>query len=145
MGWQIIQQPNGKFCVHSTVVDNFMILNLGKRAMIGWYGRNADSRLDQARKEAAETIEQLEKGGKPYYQFTMSFEEALVRLFVVHGYRSRFKMFDRLENLGIMRKMSRETTKALYRECWEAQEDDVDDSRIRQYVRRMLIKPKRVK
>lgn len=71
MARQIIKQPNGKYCVFSTVVDGIVDYDMSV------------SELKKDRKNGdEETINQiiakLENGEKPYYQFTMTFDEMLV-------------------------------------------------------------------
>lgn len=74
MGSQIIKQPNGLYAVFSSVVDAFVIYDATIEELID--DAVADYRKDtqvSLRRIAAE----LERGGKPYHQFTMTFDEAV--------------------------------------------------------------------
>lgn len=81
MGRQIIKQPNGLYAIWSTVVDHFVL-----------YDATADEIVDEAIRENSPTregvlkvIEELNNGGKPYYQFTMTFKEAIQTARRIHG------------------------------------------------------------
>jgi len=89
MGWQIIQQPNKKFCIFSTVVDNIIYYNATKDQIIDYF-------LQEERKRVARNIEEIfqeiESGGKPYFQFTKSFEQMIDLIDRVHGKRESNKV-----------------------------------------------------
>lgn len=82
MAWQIIKQPDGKFCVYSTVVDHFVYTDLSESQVTEVYkdewGRNG---VDFAER----VIESLANGGQPYSQFTQSFDEAVAWIKKLHG------------------------------------------------------------
>ena len=83
MGKQIVKQPNGKFALWSSVVDDFTVIDYENTQEI------IDDFVEQYRAEIGAkvnaVVEALEKGEKPYYQFTMSFEECVARIKEVHG------------------------------------------------------------
>jgi 2-iminoacetate synthase ThiH len=72
MGRQIIKQPNGKYCIFSSVVNNIINYDMSPEDII-------ETWAEEAKKEITENvnhiIDELNKGGKPYYQFTMTYEE----------------------------------------------------------------------
>lgn len=72
MGQQIIKQPDGKFCVFSSISDSIIVLDLTREELVKWYGENA--RLE-AEAEAEVMLDKVE-AGNAYYQFTKTFEEA---------------------------------------------------------------------
>ena len=82
MGQQIIKQPNGYYAVFSSVVDNFVILDATPQEII-------DEWIDYERKRLTERVNQivkeLDSGGKPYYQFTMTWDEANALIREVYG------------------------------------------------------------
>ena len=74
MGHQIIKQPDGNFCIYSSIVDNIINANCSKEDIIEIF----QSKHGIIGKEHAEDIiKQLEEGKRPYSQFTMSFDEML--------------------------------------------------------------------
>lgn len=89
MGHQIIKQPNGKYALFSSNVDDFVYVNCTIDEII-------EIQLEDYRKilirKIYEIVDKLEKGEKPYYQFTMSFDEAIKWIKEVHG--KSFKLED---------------------------------------------------
>ena len=81
MGQQIIRQPNGLYAVWSTVVDDFVLVNATPAEIIFDRVREATLRISD---EVEKTVSQLEAGEKPYFQFTMSWEGALMRILTVN-------------------------------------------------------------
>ena len=75
MGNQIIKQPNGLYCRYSSISDLIEIWNATPEDLI----EHAVSYFrETVTKQINEVIEKLNtEGGNPYYQFTMTFEEAL--------------------------------------------------------------------
>jgi hypothetical protein len=73
MGRQIIKQPDGKYAVWSSVVDDFVMLDATAEELAADAG---DKAKQAAERETREIIRQLDEGQKPYHQFTMSWEEA---------------------------------------------------------------------
>jgi enoyl reductase-like protein len=82
MGRQIIKQPNGKFCVFSSIVDNIISYDMTEEDIINEFV--AESREDIERR-VKEIISQLNNNEKPYYQFTHSYEEMLKTIKNIHG------------------------------------------------------------
>lgn len=88
MGHQIIKQPNGKFGVFSSVVDDFVLINATEQDIVDFY---TEKHVRETRLHVAQTILALENGGKPAAQFTKTFEEALDWIEEVHGKKLRAK------------------------------------------------------
>lgn len=82
MGQQIIKQPNGKYCLFSSVVDSVTYYNMSAEEIVDVW--TEDARKEYERK-VKEITEQLEVGGKPYYQFTKTYEECIETIKEVHG------------------------------------------------------------
>lgn len=82
MARQIIEQPDGKYCVFSSIVDGFIIKDATREEIV-------ESFAEEARQDTIvsinSTFDKLESGGRPYYQFTMSYEEALETIKMRHG------------------------------------------------------------
>jgi len=74
MGRQIIKQPDGKYCVFSSLTDDFICWDATPEEII-------EMEVSYARETITErinkTVKDLEAGGKPYYQFTKDFKEAV--------------------------------------------------------------------
>lgn len=84
MGQQIIKQPNRLYCIYSSIVDEFVITDATPQEIIGHWSQI------EAEKIAAKVndiVSELNSGGKPYHQFTMTFEEAVELAKEVHGER----------------------------------------------------------
>lgn len=75
MGQQIIQQPDGRLAVFSSEVDAFVILDATPEELVEWRAENA---ADKAREETRAEIQKVLLGEpRPYYQFTMTWEQAV--------------------------------------------------------------------
>ncbi len=79
---QIIKQPNGKFCIFSSVVDSITHYNMNENDII-------EELVAESRKEIEEQVKKvisaLNNNTKPYYQFTMSYDEMLELVKQIHG------------------------------------------------------------
>lgn len=82
MSSQIIKQPDGKYAIWSTGVDTFTVIDCTPEDIIQMWYEEAAQRL---REGVLRTVAELEAGGKPYYQFTMTWQEALDMHLEVHG------------------------------------------------------------
>lgn len=74
MGQQIIKQPNYKYAVFSSISDGFIICDATREQIVDLLVENERERI-QASTERIFKL--LDEGGKPYHQFTMTWEEAL--------------------------------------------------------------------
>lgn len=82
MGQQIIKQPDGKWAVWSTNVDDFVLIDATPEEIVeAW----VEEFRQNAVRTVGETIRRLEAGEKPYAQFTRSWNEALATIKEVHG------------------------------------------------------------
>jgi len=83
MGRQIVKQPDGKFAIWSSVVDDFVVVDCADVNEI------IESIMDDARRDittaATEVVAKLERGEKPYYQHTKSFDQCIEIIREVHG------------------------------------------------------------
>ena len=82
MGQQIIKQPNGKYCLFSSIVDSVTYYNMTKEEIVEVWTEDARKDFE---KKVNDTAEKLDKGKKPYFQFTMSYEEMLETILEVHN------------------------------------------------------------
>lgn len=74
MARQIIKQPNGLYAIWSTIIDDFVYENITIKEYIKILIKETKKRT---KINIAEIVAQLDNGEKPYYQFTMTYKEAL--------------------------------------------------------------------
>lgn len=94
MGRQIIKQPNGKYCIFSTVVDSVTDCNMTVEEII-------EKWVDELKKDVSEKvygiISSIEKNEKPYHQFTMSYDEMIVHINLFTGKKEADKVKSLIE------------------------------------------------
>jgi hypothetical protein len=76
MGHQIIKQPDGKFCVFSTIVDEIVISDATEDELIEYYATEAARRERDIVSRIVSNVKNNE-AEKSYYQFTMTYEQAV--------------------------------------------------------------------
>ena len=81
MGQQIIKQPNGRYAIWSSIVDDFLADNLTQNDVISFI---VELEVERITTRIINTIKKLNRGEKPYYQFTLSYNEALETIKRVH-------------------------------------------------------------
>jgi hypothetical protein len=79
---QIIKQPNGKYCIFSSIVDNFTHYDMSEDDIIELW---SDTERRNVAKKVKDKITMLENGEKPYYQFTQTYEESILLIKEIHG------------------------------------------------------------
>lgn len=94
MGWQIIKQPNGKFCIFSSIVDNVIYYDGTPDQIINTF---IDAESSSIRKKVNGIIDQIEKGEKPYYQFTKTFDQMIETIKNIHGNKEAEKVINKLK------------------------------------------------
>ena len=72
MGRQIIKQPNDQYCIWSSIVDDLLLVNATKKDVIDWFAEDAANRVIA---NVTVTIETLDKGENPYFQFKKEWNE----------------------------------------------------------------------
>jgi hypothetical protein len=82
LGRQILKQPDGKLAVFSTVSGAIIIYDASEADIITYF-LERDVRDSIA--ATMKIIDELEAGEKPYYQFTMTWEQALKEHEERHG------------------------------------------------------------
>ena len=82
MGRQIIKQPNGKYCIFDSTVDNITHYDMSVDEIIEDWAN--ECKIDIAGK-VQKIVDKLEKGEKPYFQFTLSYANMLDTIESVHG------------------------------------------------------------
>ncbi|MDD5589178.1 MAG: hypothetical protein PHP92_03940 [Candidatus Nanoarchaeia archaeon] len=74
MGHQIIKQPNNLFCIFSSIVDDFIVIDADEEGLIEYYIQEAKEKIE---KSIRSTIKDLNEGKKIYGQLTMTYDEAV--------------------------------------------------------------------
>ena len=84
MGQQIVKQPDGRYAIFSSVVDDFIVIDATPRELIDYWVGCERERLT---KKVTETCAALDRGERPYAQFTMNWDEANEHIAEVHSRR----------------------------------------------------------
>jgi len=82
MGQQIIKQPNGKYCLFSSIVDTVTYYNMTKEEIVEVWTENARKEFEQ---KVNDITEKLDKGKNPYFQFTLDYESMLQTILEIHN------------------------------------------------------------
>jgi len=90
MGRQIVIQPDGKYAVWSTNNDDFVFTDCTREELIEIYSAEHRQALARVPADIDYLLTKLEAGGRPYYQFTMSWKEALAERERIHGHMPSF-------------------------------------------------------
>ena len=82
MGKQIVIQPNGMLALYSTVVDDFVCFDADEDEIAD---ELIGGMFERERKRVRDIVVDLRGGGKPYHQFTKSFDECVQSIRDIHG------------------------------------------------------------
>lgn len=82
MGWQVIKQPNGKYCIWSSVVDNIVYYNGTREETINAFIK---AEAETIQKRVEKIIDSIDSGGQPYHQFSKTFDDAIEAIKEYHG------------------------------------------------------------
>lgn len=75
MGQQIIKQPDGKLAVFSSITDSFIVTDATEEEIVEWRAQKAaEDERERTRAELRRV--QDEANRRPYFQFTLTWEEA---------------------------------------------------------------------
>lgn len=82
MGRQIIKQPNGKYCIFSSIVDNVTHYDMTEDEIVEeWVNEYREQIVEKVKS----IISKLENGEKPYNNFTKSYHDMLSLIKEIHG------------------------------------------------------------
>lgn len=73
MARQIIKQPNGRWALWSSITDSFILEDATRAELVEFLTQEKAGDVEE---QVAKVCNQLDAGGKPYFQFTMTYEEA---------------------------------------------------------------------
>lgn len=82
MGQQIIQQPNGRYCIYSSIVENVTYYDLDRDELIQAFLERERARTED---HVDMVLVELKRGQKPYFQFTMDYAEMMAAIASHHG------------------------------------------------------------
>lgn len=95
MGRQIIKQPNGKYCIFSSIVDNVTHYDMSVEDIIEDWANEAKNKIVE---DVKNIVSKLENGEQPYYQFTKSYDKMLDLIKEIHGKKEMDEIKSLLEN-----------------------------------------------
>lgn len=75
MGQQIIRQPDGKLAVFSSITDSLIVTDATAEEIVEWRAQRA-AEAERERTWAELKRVQDEANERPYFQFTLTWEEA---------------------------------------------------------------------
>ncbi len=81
MARQIIKQPDGKYAVWSTIVDNFILIDATPEEIIDIWAEEEKERIEI---KVLQVVKELNENGKPYHQFTKSWDDAIETIKPIH-------------------------------------------------------------
>ena len=82
MGKQIIKQPNGRYCVWSSIAGNVIVYHATRDQIVEEFVRDYRESTEES---VDHKLSLLEQGRKPYAQFTIAYEELFEKVRHVHG------------------------------------------------------------
>jgi len=88
MANQIVKQPNGKYAIWSTIVDDFTVIDATPEEIINIWADDARQRIDE---KVRSIVNQLNVGGRPYHQFTMTFSECVALAHDMHDNTEQYQ------------------------------------------------------
>jgi len=71
-----------KYCLFSSVVDNVTYYDMTKEEIVEVWTEKAKKDFEE---KVNDIISKLDEGDKPYFQFTLSYEEMLQTILEVHS------------------------------------------------------------
>jgi len=98
MGQQIIKQPNGKYCLFSSIVDNITDYNMSKNDIIEKWTNEAK---EKNTKSVNNIIGKIKSGKLPYHQSTLDYYGMLDTIRDIHGEEEVSDIKDLIETLNI--------------------------------------------
>lgn len=82
MATRIVQQPNSKFAVWSTVVDDFTLIDATREELIEEFVKDSRAVITA---HVDRVLADLANGRMPYAQFTRTFAEHVQAIRIMHG------------------------------------------------------------
>jgi len=95
MAQQIIKQPNGKYCLFNTTIDNITYYNLTKEDIVEVWTEEVRKDFEF---EVNRIVGSLDKGEAPYRQFTMDYKSMLKKIRKTHSISEMEYTKQKIEN-----------------------------------------------
>jgi hypothetical protein len=95
MGYQIIKQPNDKYCLLSSNIDNVTDYNCTKEEIIEVF---VEISRESIISDVNRIIDSLNEGKKPYFQWTKTYEEMLEHIRENHSKKEAEKVKKMIES-----------------------------------------------
>ncbi|MEU8642259.1 hypothetical protein AB0C91_10110 [Streptomyces sp. NPDC048674] len=78
MGQQIIQQPDGKLAVFSSITDTFIVADATPEELVEW---RAEEAAERARENTRRELDKVLAGNsrRAYFQSTLTWEQAVAK------------------------------------------------------------------
>ncbi len=86
MGNQIIKQPNNKYCIFSSITDNFILLDATHDELVDFI---VEAESKEIQRRIYKILAEIKNGDKPYLQFTKTWEQALKTATDINGNKNR--------------------------------------------------------
>lgn len=96
MGYQIIKQPNGQLCLWSSISTSIIMYDCTPEDIIEHMVKQEHERIKGM---VGSVVKQLEEGGRPYFQFTMDWSQAINEMEEAHGIEAVGEILDNMDRL----------------------------------------------
>lgn len=94
MGRHVIKQPNNKYAIWSTIVDNFIMTDATREDYINF---RIEEETERVKKDLTEIFDKVDKGDR-YHHTVHQWNEALSLLEEIHGRDELDKLLRGLDN-----------------------------------------------
>lgn len=94
MANQIIRQPDGRYCLFSSVTDNVTYFNLTRAELINIYTNKLKDDLNTL-------IDKIDNKEKVYAQDTMNYTDMIKEIEEIHGIEEADKVIELIETKGL--------------------------------------------
>ena len=72
MAQQIIKQPNGKYCIYSTILSSVVVYDMDRQEVVQHF---RDYAAEEAEAKALQKLDAVDSGEKAYNQFTETWDQ----------------------------------------------------------------------
>lgn len=94
MGLQIIMQNNFKFCVFNSITSTIDVWDCTPEEVVEFMVERERARITE---DVEHKVQMLRRGERPYFQFTMTFTDAIDELRAHHGAKAVAEVIKNME------------------------------------------------